>query len=175
MPRFVTNETMNLPRSPSPAELGAFAVGNLGDRIFRAPGIGRGHVVDWISLFGPRGEHWPIFNLADSAIVTGGLLAYFSAEFGIHESLPIYSGGLGVLSGDHVKSASDLGVPLVGVGLFYAQGYFRQRLDSSGWQSEDYLAVDVKHLPLELLIGRDHQPVTVTIETRGPAISRPAN
>ena len=56
-------------------------------------------------------------------------MAYFSAEFGIHESLPIYSGGLGVLAGDHIKSASDLGIPLVGVGLFYGQGYFRQRLD----------------------------------------------
>ena len=98
-------------------------------------------------------------------------VAYFSAEFGIHESLPIYSGGLGVLAGDHVKSASDLGVPLVGVGLFYAQGYFRQRLDSTGWQSEDYLDVDVKQLPLELLIGQNNQPVTVTVETRGSAIA----
>jgi glycogen phosphorylase len=98
-------------------------------------------------------------------------VAYFSAEFGIHESLPIYSGGLGVLAGDHVKSASDLGVPLVGVGLFYAQGYFRQRLDSTGWQSEDYLDVDVKQLPLELLIGQNNQPVTVSVETRGAAIA----
>ena len=85
-------------------------------------------------------------------------VAYFSAEFGIHESLPIYSGGLGILAGDHIKSASDLGIPLVGVGLFYAQGYFRQRLDQSGWQHEDYLDVDVRQLPLELLIGRDNQP-----------------
>src|SRR5262245_57873740 len=64
-------------------------------------------------------------------------VAYFSAEFGLHESLPIYSGGLGVLAGDHIKSASDLGIPLVGVGLFYAQGYFLQRLDSAGWQREE--------------------------------------
>ena len=98
-------------------------------------------------------------------------VAYFSAEFGLHESLPIYSGGLGVLAGDHIKSASDLGVPLVGVGLFYAQGYFRQRLDASGWQNEDYLDVDVRQLPLELLIGKDHLPVTITVETRGVAIS----
>jgi glycogen phosphorylase len=63
-------------------------------------------------------------------------VAYFSAEFGIHESLPVYSGGLGVLAGDHIKSASDLGIPLVGVGLFYGQGYFRQRLDRDGWQHE---------------------------------------
>jgi starch phosphorylase len=98
-------------------------------------------------------------------------VAYFSAEFGIHESLPIYSGGLGVLAGDHIKSASDLGVPLVGVGLFYAQGYFRQRLDQSGWQHEDYLDVDVRQLPLEMLIGSDNRPVTVAVETRGATIS----
>ena len=66
---------------------------------------------------------------------------------------------------------SDLGVPLVGVGLFYAQGYFRQRLDTTGWQHEDYLDVDVQQLPLELLIGADHQPVTVAVETRGATIS----
>ena len=67
-------------------------------------------------------------------------VAYFSAEFGLHESIPIYSGGLGVLAGDHIKSASDLGIPLVGIGLFYGQGYFRQRLDTNGWQQEEYLA-----------------------------------
>lgn len=74
--------------------------------------------------------------------------AYFSAEFGIHECLPLYSGGLGVLAGDFLKSASDLGLPLVGVGLFYALGYFRQRLDESGWQREDYDATLVESLPL---------------------------
>ena len=66
-------------------------------------------------------------------------VAYFSAEFGLHESLPIYSGGLGVLAGDHIKSASDLGIPLIGIGLFYGQGYFRQYLDEKGWQQEEYL------------------------------------
>ncbi len=65
-------------------------------------------------------------------------VAYFSAEFGIHESVPIYSGGLGVLSGDHIKSASGLGVPLVAIGLFYDQGYFRQYLDENGYQVEEY-------------------------------------
>ncbi|MDB5307571.1 MAG: alpha-glucan phosphorylase, partial [Gemmataceae bacterium] len=98
-------------------------------------------------------------------------VAYFSAEFGLHESLPIYSGGLGILAGDHVKSASDLGVPLVGIGLLYAQGYFRQRLDRTGWQHEDYLNVDVRQLPLELMIGPDNRPVTVAVETRGPTLS----
>ena len=67
-------------------------------------------------------------------------VAYFSAEFGLHESLPIYSGGLGVLAGDHIKSASDLDIPLIGIGLFYGQGYFLQRLDKNGWQREEYLA-----------------------------------
>ena len=66
-------------------------------------------------------------------------VAYFSAEFGMHESVPIYSGGLGVLSGDHIKSASGLGVPLVAIGLFYDQGYFKQHLDENGYQREEYL------------------------------------
>ena len=84
-------------------------------------------------------------------------VAYFSAEFGLHESLPIYSGGLGVLAGDHIKSASDLGVPLIGVGLFYGQGYFRQRLDASGWQQEEYLPTDVNRMPMEPAIGRERR------------------
>jgi len=96
-------------------------------------------------------------------------VAYFSAEFGIHESVPIYSGGLGVLAGDHIKSASDLDIPLVAIGLFYAHGYFRQRLDSSGWQQEDYLPTDVSRLPMEPAIGKDGMPVTIRIDTRrGP-------
>src|SRR5690349_18025928 len=82
-------------------------------------------------------------------------VAYFSAEFGLHESVPIYSGGLGVLAGDHIKSASDLDIPLIGIGLFYGQGYFRQRLDRNGWQQEDYLETDVNSLPMELAIGEN--------------------
>ena len=77
-------------------------------------------------------------------------VAYFSAEFGLHESVPIYSGGLGILAGDHLKSASDLGIPLVGVGLYYDQGYFRQRLDAEGWQQEDYIDVDSAELPIRV-------------------------
>ncbi len=73
-------------------------------------------------------------------------VVYFSAEFGLHESLPIYSGGLGILSGDHLKSASDLGVPLIGIGLLYQQGYFSQRLNKDGWQEEDYVNLDVNNL-----------------------------
>src|SRR3982074_746722 len=97
-------------------------------------------------------------------------VAYFSAEFGVHESLPVYSGGLGVLAGDHIKSASDLGIPLVGVGLFYGQGYFRQRLDRSGWQHEEYLETDVSQLPMETAIGKDGLPVVVQIDPRAGSI-----
>jgi len=98
-------------------------------------------------------------------------VAYFSAEFGLHESLPIYSGGLGVLAGDHVKSASDLDIPLVAVGLFYGQGYFRQRLDRTGWQHEEYLHTDVTQLPMEPAIGKTGEPITVHIQTRGASIA----
>jgi starch phosphorylase len=97
-------------------------------------------------------------------------VAYFSAEFGLHESLPIYSGGLGILAGDHMKSASDLGVPLVGVGLFYRQGYFLQRLGKNYWQQESSLTVDTSQLPMEPAIGSDGAPVFVKIETRGGAL-----
>ncbi len=97
-------------------------------------------------------------------------VAYFSAEFGLHESLPIYSGGLGVLAGDHIKSASDLGIPLIGVGLFYGQGYFLQRLDKEGWQREEYLETDIGQLAMEPAIGVNGEPVVVEIATRGSSI-----
>lgn len=97
-------------------------------------------------------------------------VAYFSAEFGLHESVPVYSGGLGVLAGDHIKSASDLDIPLVGIGLFYGQGYFRQRLDHSGWQQEEYLQTDISQLPMEPAIGKRGEPVMVQIETRSGVI-----
>jgi glycogen phosphorylase len=97
-------------------------------------------------------------------------VGYFSAEFGIHESVPEYSGGLGVLAGDHIKSASDLDIPLIGVGLFYGQGYFRQWLDSNGWQQEEYLSTDVNQLPMELAIGANNEPVMVQIDTRSGSI-----
>ena len=97
-------------------------------------------------------------------------VAYFSAEFGLHVSIPEYSGGLGVLAGDHIKSASDLGIPLIGIGLFYGQGYFRQRLDENGWQQEEYLQTDVNQLPMEPAIGANGEPLMVQIETRGSSI-----
>ncbi len=93
-------------------------------------------------------------------------VAYFSAEFGIHESLPIYSGGLGVLSGDHVKSASGLGVPLVGIGLYYSHGYFKQHLNEVGYQHEEYIETRVENLPMEPAVAKDGTPIMVSIDTR---------
>jgi starch phosphorylase len=106
------------------------------------------------------------WGAAHAGVLRPRPVAYFSAEFGLHESLPIYSGGLGVLSGDHIKSASDLDIPLVGIGLFYGQGYFLQRLDKSGWQREEYLQTDVNQLPMQPAIGQNGEPVVVEIETR---------
>jgi len=97
-------------------------------------------------------------------------VAYFSAEFGIHESVPIYSGGLGVLSGDHIKSASGLGVPLVGVGLFYSQGYFKQHLNADGYQEEEYLGTKVENLPMQPAVDASGEPITVRIDTRNGSV-----
>src|SRR5258708_670944 len=90
-------------------------------------------------------EGWFSRTFPDAA---GARIAYFSMEYGLHESLPIYSGGLGVLAGDHLKTASDLGLPLVGVGLAYAEGYFRQALNDDGWQGERYPINDWHRLPV---------------------------
>src|SRR5215208_2975815 len=93
-----------------------------------------------------------------------GPVAYFSAEFGLHESLPIYSGGLGILAGDHLKSASDLGVPLVGVGILYTQGYFRQRLDAEGCQQEVYEPLEPENRPVVPALDVDGREALVSIE-----------
>ncbi|MFZ5828518.1 MAG: alpha-glucan family phosphorylase [Planctomycetota bacterium] len=108
----------------------------------------------------------PLWGRTNSGVLGSKPVAYFSLEFGVHESVPIYSGGLGVLSGDHIKSASELGVPLVAVGLFYDQGYFKQHLDVNGWQQEEYLNTKVETLPMEPARGPDGKPITVEIETR---------
>lgn len=94
-------------------------------------------------------------------------VAYFSPEFGVSEALPIYSGGLGVLAGDHLKAASDLGVPLVGVGLLYRQGYFRQALNADGWQQERYPELDPHAMPLTLLTGADGDPLKIEVDLAG--------
>jgi len=90
-------------------------------------------------------------------------IAYFSMEFGVSEVLPNYSGGLGILAGDHLKSASDLGLPLIGVGLLYRSGYFRQSLTADGWQHENYPSLDPHGLPLRLLTEPDGAPVVIDL------------
>jgi starch phosphorylase len=97
-------------------------------------------------------------------------VAYFCAEFGFHSSVPIYSGGLGVLAGDHCKAASDLGVPLVGVGLFYVKGYFDQRLRSDGWQEDSDDHVDPALTPLAELAGPKGEPWLTQVESFGRTI-----
>ncbi len=100
----------------------------------------------------------------------GALIAYFSAEFGLSECLPIYSGGLGILSGDHLKSASELGLPLVGVGLLYQQGYFRQYLNVDGWQQEHYPDNDFYNLPISLERQISGVPLTVEVQYPGRTV-----
>lgn len=107
---------------------------------------------------------------AAAAAVDGALpqaIAYFSPEFGITAALPQYSGGLGILAGDHLKSASDLGVPLIGVGLLYRHGYFRQSLSREGWQQEHYPVLDPNELPLTLLREPEGHPVRVVLALPG--------
>ncbi len=98
-------------------------------------------------------------------------IAYFSAEFAIHESLPIYAGGLGVLAADHLKSASDLGLPLIGVGLLYRQGYFLQNMDRSAWQFERYDDLDVATLPIERALKPDGTPLSVVVTIARRAVN----
>jgi glycogen phosphorylase len=99
------------------------------------------------------------------------LVAYFSMEFALDESVPVYSGGLGVLAGDHLKSASELGVPLVGVGLFYERGYFRQALDETGWQRERYPVNDPTRLPLTLEREAGGRQLLVHLELAGEPVA----
>ena len=94
-------------------------------------------------------------------------IAYFCAEFGLHNSVPIYSGGLGILAGDHCKTASDLGVPLVGVGLFYTRGYFDQQLRLDGWQEDSDAQFDTALTPLERVTGPSGEPFLCVVQTFG--------
>jgi len=97
-------------------------------------------------------------------------VAFLCAEYGVHHSLPVYSGGLGALAGDLVKEASDQALPLVAVGLLYRQGYFRQRLDASGWQQEYWIDNDPERLPMALVCGPDGEPLTITVPIRGSVV-----
>lgn len=103
----------------------------------------------WASFHAPEFRNAPV--------------AYFSAEFGLHESLPIYSGGLGILSGDHMKSASDLGLPCYGVGLFYRHGYFNQVINENGWQQEVYPTLEAHDLPLDPVLDETGEHIKVSL------------
>ena len=94
-------------------------------------------------------------------------IIYFSAEYGLHEVLPIYSGGLGVLSGDHCKTASDLGLPFTAIGLFYKQGYFNQRINRDGWQETAFTALDISHLPIRMVLDTEEKPIVIYIDLPG--------
>ncbi len=91
-------------------------------------------------------------------------VAYFSAEFGFHESLPISAGGLGILAGDHAKSASDLGLGFVGLSLFYREGYFQQAVDPNNWQTEFYNLIDPQNAPVEPVLDEKGQPLVLEVE-----------
>ncbi len=101
------------------------------------------------------------------------VIAYFSTEFGLHESLPLYAGGLGVLSGDHTKEASDLGLPFVGIGLLYYKGYFRQRIDAEGWQEDIYDEFDPQDRPIEEVFLPDGRRARVTLKLGELEITSP--
>lgn len=140
--------------------------------------------VDWTSILEDAdfmAEYHGVLTEFDAYIANGrhhwfhrthasdleGPIAYFCAEYGLHESLSIYSGGLGVLAGDHLKTASDMALPFVGIGLMYRRGYFRQQIDADGHQEHAYPDYDLAQLPLSRAQGRDGEPLTVTVPLPG--------
>lgn len=130
----------------------------LGDATFRAQVT---NVLSQFEDYLSEPNTWAALNAPEFAEHP---VAYFSAEFGLHESLPIYSGGLGVLAGDHIKAASDLGLNFVGVSLFYREGYFQQRLSPDGWQQENYPLYRPEYLPMELVCNEKGEPLIVSVE-----------
>lgn len=112
---------------------------------------------------------WPGLRMR-SGISHETPVAYFCAEYGVHSSLPLYSGGLGILAGDHLKSASDLNLPLVAVGLFYRFGYFRQSVTTDDWQAEAYKEIYADELPVELVTDTAGAPITVEVAMRGRVV-----
>ena len=112
-------------------------------------------------------DHW--FHQRHASELSGPI-AYFCAEYGLHESLGIYSGGLGVLAGDHLKTASDMALPLVGVGLLYRRGYFRQTIDADGHQEHAYPNYDLSRLPLMRVLDREGDNLTISVELPGRSV-----
>ncbi len=118
----------------------------------------QGHENGAATWFSRYEKAWPLEK---------GPVAYFSFEFGLHEVLPMYAGGLGVLAADHLKEASDLGVPMVGVGFLYVHGYFKQRITEDGWQEAIFERIDFSRLPITQVRGKDGQPLVIALELPG--------
>ena len=108
---------------------------------------------------------------ASQAGLKAAPIGYFCMEFGLGECLPIYSGGMGILAGDHLKSASELGLPLMGVGLLYQEGYFQQYLNADGWQQERYPDNDFANMPLSLVRNPDQSPMTIQVSLPGRMVT----
>ena len=160
--RQVRHNPIELLREVTPARL---------ERLAQDPGFLRRYdqVMEWMAADRSSdrtwfARHYPNLRNPERPV------AYFCAEFGFHSSVPIYSGGLGVLAGDHCKAASDLGIPLVGVGLFYMKGYFDQRLRSDGWQEDSDDHVDPALTPLTALKGPAGEPWLAAVESFGRTI-----
>ncbi len=129
----------------------------LGDRAFLK------RLVDVLSSFNAYMHAIPEKRRNLKNIGKNDLVAYFCAEFGFHECLPFYSGGLGILAGDHVKSASDLGLPFIGVGLFYRKGYFQQHIDQEGNQTENYPTTIPELVPVEIIVNKQRKPLICNV------------
>jgi starch phosphorylase len=112
-------------------------------------------------------ENWYQINHFD---LNQKIIAYFSMEFALHNSLPIYAGGLGVLAGDFCKEASDLGIPMVGIGFMYPQGYFKQFISEDGWQQENYQQLDFSKAPITRVMDIHNQPIKIMVELDDRAV-----
>lgn len=124
-------------------------------------------MADFEAYMTPGGQTWYGQEVADRS---DQVIAYFSAEFGLHEALPIYSGGLGILSGDHCKAASDLNLPFIGVGFLYPQGYFTQRIDPEGRQYAEYEKIDFAEVPARPALDADGQEVLISVDLPGRTV-----
>ncbi len=125
-------------------------------------------VMDDLDSYMSKNHSWFSTHYPDSK---DELIAYFCAEFGIHNSLPIYSGGLGILAGDTCKEASDLGIPLIGIGSLYPEGYFRQRIEPGGRQSEVYTRLDMDNVPLLPVLDDDGERLLISFPLDGSQVS----
>lgn len=124
-------------------------------------------VAKFDAYMGEREDTWFAREHPDR---TNHPIAYFSTEFGLHESLPFYAGGLGILSGDHLKEASDLGLPMVAVGFLYTQGYFKQHITEDGWQEARYETLFFPDLPVSPVLDDEGEPLMISVDLPGRAV-----